>query len=82
MGCCTQVLPSDCASALLHAIHMEPWQRHPSVHRDAFQRLVLQRVSESRVVACLVQYMELETEGIQVCGRMRWGDKHQQLRAA
>jgi len=52
------------------------------VHRDAFQRLVLQRVSESRVVACLVQYMELETEGIQVCGRMRWGDKHQQLRAA
>ena len=59
--------PSDAVSTLLHVLHMEPWTKHPGMHKDQWQKLVLHRVCDSNaVVSCLESYMEVETAGIQV----------------
>jgi len=60
-----QVLPSDCVCTLLHVAHMRPWLQYPSLHQERVSKLILQRICESKAVACLVSYMELEAASLQ-----------------
>lgn len=53
-------------AALLHVLHMEPWVRHQSVHKDIFSKLVRQRAAESKAVTCFVFFMKRETSVLQV----------------
>ena len=68
----TQVQQSDCVAAILHVIHMTPWVRHQSVHKDTFSKLVRQRAAESKAIACFASYMEQETTGLQVRDACKW----------